>query len=42
MERLGVGFDFDVNRLGGKESKGSLEQELMFVEQGIEFLLLLR
>jgi hypothetical protein len=41
MERLGVGFDFDVNRLGGKESKGALEQELMFVEQGIEFLLLL-
>jgi hypothetical protein len=42
MERLGVGFDFDVNRLGGKESKGALEKEPMFVEQGIEFLLLLR
>jgi hypothetical protein len=22
MERLGIGFDFNVNRLGGKESKG--------------------
>jgi hypothetical protein len=41
MERLGVGFDFDVNRLGGKESKGALEKEPMFVKQGIEFLLLL-
>jgi hypothetical protein len=38
MERLGIGFDFDVNRLGGKESKGALEKEPMFVEQGIEFL----
>jgi hypothetical protein len=27
MERLGIGFDFDVNRLGGKESKGALEKE---------------
>jgi hypothetical protein len=42
MERLGIGFNFDVNRLGGKESKGALEKEPMFVEQGIEFLLLLR
>jgi hypothetical protein len=42
MERLGVGFDFDVNRLGGKESKGALEKEPMFVKQGIEFLLFLR
>jgi hypothetical protein len=41
MERLGIGFDFDVNRLGGKESKGALEKEPMFVEQGIEFLLFL-
>jgi hypothetical protein len=42
MERLGIGFDFDVNRLGGKESKGALEKEPMFVEQGIEFLPFLR
>jgi hypothetical protein len=28
MERLGIGFDFDVNRLGGKESKGALERNL--------------
>jgi hypothetical protein len=42
MERLGIGFDFDVNRLGGKESKGALDKEPMFVEQGIEFLLFLR
>jgi hypothetical protein len=42
MERLGIGFDFDVNRLGGKESKGALEKEPMFVEQGIEFLLFLQ
>jgi hypothetical protein len=42
MERLGVGFDFDVNRLGGKKYKGALEKEPVFVEQGIEFLLLLR
>ena len=41
MERLGIGFDFDVNRLGGKESKGALEKEPMFVKQGIEFLLFL-
>jgi hypothetical protein len=41
MERLGIGFDFDVNRLGGKESKGALEKEPVFVEQGIEFLLFL-
>jgi hypothetical protein len=38
-KRLGIGFGFDVNRLGGKESKGALEKEPMFVEQGIEFLL---
>jgi hypothetical protein len=42
MERLGIGFDFDVNRLGGKESKGALEKEPMFVKQGIEFLPFLR
>jgi hypothetical protein len=42
MERLGIGFNFDVNRLGGKESKGALEKEPMFVEQGIEFLLFLQ
>jgi hypothetical protein len=42
MERLGIGFDFDVNRLGGKEFKGALENEPMFVEQGIEFLLFLQ
>jgi hypothetical protein len=42
MERLGIGFDFDKNRLGGKESKGALEKEPMFVEQGIEFLLFLQ
>jgi hypothetical protein len=41
MERLGFGFDFDVNRLGGKESKGALEKEPVFVEQGIEFFLFL-
>jgi hypothetical protein len=41
MERLGIGFDFDVNRLGGKESKGAFEKEPVFVEQGIEFLLFL-
>jgi hypothetical protein len=41
MERLGVGFNFDVNRLGRKESKGALEKPV-FVEQGIEFLLFLR
>jgi hypothetical protein len=28
MERLGIGFDFDVNRLGGKESKGALKRNL--------------
>jgi hypothetical protein len=39
MERHGIGFDFDVNRLCGKESKGALEKEPVFVEQGIEFLL---
>jgi hypothetical protein len=32
MERLGIGFDFDVNRLVGKESKGALEKEPVFVE----------
>jgi hypothetical protein len=42
MERLGIGFDFNVNRLGRKESKGALEKEPVFVEQGIEFLLFLR
>jgi hypothetical protein len=42
MERLDIGFDFNVNRLGGKESKGALEKEPMFVKQGIEFLLLLQ
>jgi hypothetical protein len=42
MERLGIGFKFDVNRLGRKESKGALEKEPVFVEQGIEFLLFLR
>jgi hypothetical protein len=42
MERLGIGFDFDVNKLGGKESKGALEKEPVFVEHGIEFLLFLR
>jgi hypothetical protein len=42
MERLGIGFDFNVNRLGGKESKGTLEKEPVFVEQGIEFVLFLR
>jgi hypothetical protein len=42
MEKLGIGFDFDVNRLGGKESKVPLKKESVFVEQGIEFLLFLR
>jgi hypothetical protein len=42
MERLGIGFNFDVNRLGRKESKGALEKKPVFVEQGIEFLLFLR
>jgi hypothetical protein len=42
MERLGVGFNFDVNRLGRKESEGALEKEPMFVKQGMEMLLLLR
>jgi hypothetical protein len=42
MERLGIGFDFNVNRLGGKESKGALEKEPVFVKQGIEFLLFLQ
>jgi hypothetical protein len=41
MERLGIGFNFDVNRLGGKESKGGLEKEPVFFEQGIEFLFFL-
>jgi hypothetical protein len=41
MERLDVGFDFDMNRLGGKESKGALEKDPVFVEQGIVFLLFL-
>jgi hypothetical protein len=41
MERLGIGFDFDVNRLGGKESKGALKKGPMFVKQGIKFLLFL-
>jgi hypothetical protein len=39
MERLGTGFDFDVNRLGGKESKGALEKESMLVKYVVEFLL---
>jgi hypothetical protein len=42
MERLGVPFDFDVKRLGGKESKGAIEKEPVFVKQGIEFLLFLQ
>jgi hypothetical protein len=42
MERLGIAFDFDVKRLGGKESKGALEKEPVFVEQGIEFLFFLQ
>jgi hypothetical protein len=42
MERLGIGFDFNVNRLGWEESKGALEKEPVFVKQAIEFLLFLR
>jgi hypothetical protein len=30
MERLGIGFEFDMDRFGGKE--GAFEKELMFVE----------
>jgi hypothetical protein len=39
MERLGVGFEFKVDRLGGKESKGAFEKKSMFVKEVIEFLL---
>jgi hypothetical protein len=32
MERLGIGFDFNVDRFGGWESKGAFEKESMFVQ----------
>jgi hypothetical protein len=32
MERLGIGFEFDVDSFGGKESEGAFEKESMFVE----------
>jgi hypothetical protein len=39
----GLALDlFNVNRLGGKESKSALEKEPVFVKQGIEFLLFLQ
>jgi hypothetical protein len=30
MERLGIGFEFDMDRFGGKE--GALENQSMFVK----------
>jgi hypothetical protein len=32
MERLGIGFDFDMDRFGGYEWEGAFEKESMFVE----------
>jgi hypothetical protein len=32
MERLGIGFDFDMDRFGGYKWEGAFEKESMFVE----------
>jgi hypothetical protein len=32
MERLGIGSDFNVDRFGGKESKGAFGKESIFVK----------
>jgi hypothetical protein len=42
MERLGIGFEFDVHRFGGKEFEGTFEKALMLVEYVVEFLIFLQ